>query len=74
MIEFIITILCYWIVYRIFTRKRRRPVKTALVKKAEDPEAKIARDAAKKALKWKKEQRVPLKDYEEALLKKMENM
>ena len=74
MIEFIITILCYWIVYRIFTRKHRRPVKTTQVKKTEDPEAKIARDATKKALEWRKEQGAPLKDYEEALLKKMENM
>ena len=74
MIGFIITILCYWIVYRIFTRKRRRPVKTTQVKKLEDPEAKIARDAAIKALKWQKEQGIPLKDYEEALLEKMENM
>lgn len=74
MIEFIITILCYWIVYRIFTRKRRRPVKTTQVKKAEDPEAKIARDAMIKYLKWEKEHGIPLKDYDEALLKKIDNM
>ncbi len=33
MIEFIITIVCYWIVYRIFTRKRRHPVRTVQVKR-----------------------------------------